>query len=155
MTETHAHRRTPAGRARATLRNRRQYLIFGLAMGGLWLLNLDKPLPEHALQMLAVMTVLTLIQILLDRHHRHGAPAPRGTYARLIGGKIMLLAVAVGSEWLLAPVTDRSNAIVAALLVVLATALGPHLDGRSAKTNPPGTPPGLPLPEPKTHAARH
>jgi hypothetical protein len=46
---------------------------------------------------------------------------------------LVAVAVAVGAEWLLDPVTPRSNGIVAAGLVVLVTALGPLLD--SCATN--------------------
>jgi hypothetical protein len=50
-----------------------QYLIVGLAIGGLWLLNRDKSLLYHAVQMLAVMSVLTGLQIWFRR--RPGRPA--------------------------------------------------------------------------------
>jgi hypothetical protein len=66
------------------------------------------------------------------RRHGGGAPASAGAYAlllgRLLGAKLVLVAVAVAAEWLLAPMTSRSNGIVAAGLVVLVTALGPVVD---------------------------
>jgi hypothetical protein len=74
------------------------------------------------------MSVLTGLQIVIDGHHG-GTPA----YARLISAKLALVAVAVGAEWLLAPVTSRSNTIVAAGLVVLITAAGPALDRLAAR----------------------
>jgi len=114
--------------ARAAQQPRSHYLIAGLAVAGLWLLNGDKSLLYHAVQMLIVMSVLTGLQIVIDRHHG-GTPA----YARLIGAKLALVAVAVGAEWLLAPVTSRSNTIVAAGLVVLITAAGPALDRLAAR----------------------
>ena len=97
-------------------------------MAGLWLLNGGKSLLYHAVRMLIVMTVLTGLQIVLDRRHG-GTPA----YVRLISAKLVLVAVAVGAEWLLAPVTSRSNTIVAAGLVVLITAAGPALDRLAAR----------------------
>jgi hypothetical protein len=128
MTEIHKRRRLPERMARAAKQPRSHYLIAGLAVGGLWLLNGDKSLLYHAVQMLAVMSVLTVLQIVLDRRHG-GTPA----YARLIGAKLGLVAVAVGAEWLLAPVTSRSNTIVAVGLVVLITAVGPVLDRIAAR----------------------
>src|SRR5205809_6394208 len=110
-------RRLLARVARAAKQPHGHYLIVGLAVGGLWLLNGDKSLLYHAVQMLIVMSVLTGLQIVLERRHG-GTPA----YIRLIGAKLALVAVAVGAEWLLAPVTSRSNTIVAAGLVVLITA---------------------------------
>ena len=104
------------------------YLIAGLAVAGLWLLNGGKSLLYHAVQMLVVMSVLTLLQIVADR--RHGKlPA----YIRLISAKLVLVAVAVGAGWLLGPVTSQSNAIVATGLVVLITAAGPALDRLAAR----------------------
>jgi hypothetical protein len=73
--------------------------------------------------MLIVMSVLTGLQIVADLHHGK-TPA----YIRLFSAKLVLVAVAVGAEWLLAPVTSESNTIVAAGLVVLITAAGPALD---------------------------
>ena len=128
MTDIHERRRLRARMARAAKQPRSHYLIAGLAVGGLWLLNGDKSLLYHAVQMLIVMSVLTGLQIVIDRHHG-GTPA----YARLIGAKLVLVAVAVGAEWLLAPVTSRSNTIVAAGLVVLITAAGPALDRLAAR----------------------
>lgn len=121
-------RRLSARAARAAKRPRGHYLIAGLAVAGLWLLNGDKSALYHAVQMLIVMSVLTGLQIVLDR--RHGGRAP---YIRLISAKLVLVAVAAGAEWLLAPVTSYSNAIVAAGLVVLVTATGPALDRLAAR----------------------
>jgi cyanate permease len=45
----------------------------------------------------------------------------------------VLVALAVGTGWLLTRETSRSNAIVAAGLVVLITAVGPVLDRIAAK----------------------
>ena len=129
MTEIHERlRRLSARTARAAKRPRSHYLIAGLAVAGLWLLNGDKSLLNHAVQMLIVMSVLTGLQIVLDRR-RSVAPA----YVRLISAKLVLVAVAVGAQWLLAPVTSESNTIVAAGLVVLITAAGPALDRLAAR----------------------
>src|SRR5215470_4694324 len=129
MTAVHERlRRLPARAARAAKKPRSHYLIAGLAVAGLWLLNGDKSLLYHAVQMLIVMTVLTGLQIVLDRRHG-GTPA----YARLISAKLVLVAVAVGAGGLLAPVTSQSNIIVAAGLVVLITAAGPALDRLAAR----------------------
>jgi hypothetical protein len=114
--------------ARAARQPRSHYLIAGLAVAGLWLLNGDKSLLYHAVQMLIVMSVLTGLQIVLDRHHGETPP-----YVRLISAKLVLIAVAVGAEWLLAPVTSSSNTIVAVGLVVLITAAGPALDRLAAR----------------------
>src|SRR5215472_11368745 len=134
MTGVHERlRRLLARTARAAKKPRSHYLIAGLAVAGLWLLNGDKSLLYHAVQMLIVMSVLTGIQIVLDR--RHGkTPA----YARLISAKLVLVAVAVAAEWLLAPVTAESNTIVAVGLVVLITAAGPALDRLAAAGAGPG-----------------
>ena len=129
MTEIHERRRRRWARmARAAQQPRTHYLIVGLAVAGLWLLNGDKSLLYHAVQMLIVMSVLTGLQIVLDRHHGK-TPA----YIRLISAKLVLVAAAVGAEWLLAPVTSESNTIVAAGLVVLITAAGPALDRLAAR----------------------
>ena len=129
MTEIHERpRRLSARMARAAKQPHTHYLIVGLAVGGLWLLNGDKSLLYHAVQMLIVMSVLTGLQIVLDR--RHGVPPP---YIRLIGAKIVLVAVAVAAGWLLARVTSQSNIIVAVGLVVLITAAGPALDRLAAR----------------------
>ena len=128
MTDIHQRRQLRARTARAARQPRGHYLIAGLAVGGLWLLNEDKSLLYHAVQMLIVMSVLTGLQVVLDR--RHGA-AP--AYARLIIAKLVLVAAAVSAEWLLAPVTSRSNIIVAAGSVVLVTAAGPALDRLAAR----------------------
>jgi hypothetical protein len=106
----------------------------------LWLLNRDKSLLDHALQMLAVMSVLIVLQIVLRRRGGEAPASPRA-YARLIGAKLVLVALAVGAEWLLAPVAPRSNAIVAAGLVALVTALGPILDRRATNQATPATGP--------------
>jgi hypothetical protein len=121
-------RRRWARMARAARQPRSHYLIAGLAVAGLWLLNGDKSLLYHAVQMLIVMSVLTGLQIVLDRHHGETPP-----YVRLISAKLVLIAVAVGAEWLLAPVTSSSNTIVAVGLVVLITAAGPALDRLAAR----------------------
>jgi hypothetical protein len=129
-------RRSPAHAAHVPKQPRSYYLITGLAVGALWLLNRDKSLLYHAAQMTAVMSALTGVQIVLGqimlRRRGGGAPASAGAYARLLGrllgAKLVLVAVAVAAEWLLAPMTPRSNGIVAAGLVVLVTALGPVAD---------------------------
>ena len=129
MTDTHERlRRLSARTARAAKQPRGHYLIAGLAVAGLWLLNGDKSLLYHAVQMLIVMSVLTGLQIVVDRHHGV-TPA----YLRLISAKLVLVAVAVGAEWLLARVTSWSNTIVAVGLVVLITAVGPALDRLAAR----------------------
>src|SRR5215469_5408555 len=129
MTEIHERfRRLLARTARAAKQPRGHYLIAGLAVGGLWLLNGDKSLLYHAVQMLIVMSVLTGLQVVIDRR-RGETPA----YVRLISAKLVLVAVAVGAGWLLALVTSGSNTIVAAGLVVLITAAGPALDHLAAR----------------------
>ena len=129
MTGIHERlRRLPARAARAAKQPRSHYLIAGLAVAGLWLLNGGKSLLYHAVQMLIVMSVLTGLQIVLDRRHGE-TPA----YVRLISAKLVLVAVAVGAQWLLTPVTTVSSTIVAAGLVVLITAAGPALDRLAAR----------------------
>jgi hypothetical protein len=145
MTQTREpRRRPPTHTARAAKQSRSHYLIAGLAIGGLWLLNRDKSLLYHAVQMLAVMSVLTVLQIVL-RRRSGGAPAPPSAYARLfgrlLGAKLVLIAAGVGAEWLLAPITPRSNAIVAAVLVFLVTAFGPAVDRRATNQATPATGP--------------
>jgi hypothetical protein len=103
-------------------------LIIGLVLGGLWILNRDKSLLFHAVQMLVVMSLFTGLQIVL--RHRAGEVLP---YIRLVVPKLVLVALAVGAEWLLGSVTSSSNAIVAVGLVVVVTALGPVLDRVAAK----------------------
>lgn len=103
--------------------SRTHYLIVGLAIGGLWVLNRDKSLLFHAVQMLAVMSALTALQIVLRR--RAGQRPP---YVRLVVAKLGLVGLAVGVQWLLTPETTESNTIVAAGLVVVVTAVGPVLD---------------------------
>jgi len=129
MTDIHERlRRLSARTARAAKQPHAHYLIAGLAVAGLWLLNGDKSLLYHAVQMLIVMSALTGLQIVLGRRHGE-TPA----YIRLISAKLVLVAVAVGAEWLLARVTSWSNTIVAAGLVVLITAAGPALDRLAAR----------------------
>jgi hypothetical protein len=159
-----SRRRPPAHAARVPKQPRSAYLITGLVLGGLWLLNRDKSLLYHAAQMTSLMSVLTVTQIVLGQivlRRRGGAPASPGAYARLfgrlLGPKLALVAVGVGAEWLLAPMTPRSNAIVAAGLAVLVTALGPVVDrGATSQATPAtgsdqvslapgGVPPGPPF----------
>ena len=121
-------RRLRARTARAAKGPTGRYLIAGLAVAGLWLLNEDKSLLYHAVQMLIVMSALTGLEIVIQRRHG-GAPA----YIRLISAKLVLIAVAVGAEWLLAPVTSQSNTVVAVGLVVLITGVGPALDRLAAR----------------------
>lgn len=116
-------------------RTRVRYLIVGLVMGVLWWLNRDQPLLTHALQMLGVMAVVTVLQILVRR--RRGQ---RIEYLRLIGTKLLLLGVAVGAQWLLTPVLPRASLVVAGILPVLAAALGPRLEETT------GRPHGAPQP---------
>src|ERR1700751_185851 len=99
MSDSHERlHRLAARTARAARQPRGHYLIAGLAGAGLWLLNEDKSLLYHAVQMLIVMSVLTGLQIVADR--RHGkAPA----YVRLISAKLVLVAVAVGAVRLVVP----------------------------------------------------
>jgi hypothetical protein len=125
------------------------YLLVGLALAGLWLLSRDKSLLFHAVQVLAVMSVLTGLQIVLRL--RAGQTPP---YTRLIVAKLVLIALAVGGEWLLASVTSRSNAIVAVGLVVLITALGPVLDRLAASRARSRRGPDQTLPFPGTGASR-
>ena len=103
--------------------SRAHYLLIGLVLGGLWLLSGGRSLLFHTAQMLAVMSAMTGLQIVLRR--RAGQVVP---YVRLAVPKLALVGLAVGGEWLLALVTDRSNAIVAGSLVVLVAAVGPKLD---------------------------
>ena len=144
--------RKPTQAVRTTEYSHTHYLIVGLALAGLWLLSRDRSLLFHAVQMLVVMSVLTGLQIVLRR--RAGQVPP---YIRLIVAKLVLVALAVGFEALLAPDTSRSNAIVAAFLVVLVTALGPRLDRIAAnraraRRNPPQSHPSQSpgIPEPGT-----
>jgi hypothetical protein len=87
---------------------------------------------------------IVLGQIAL-RRRGGGAPASPSAYARLFGRllspKLALVAVGVGAEWLLAPMTPRSNAIVAGGLAVLVTALGPVVDRRATNQATPATGP--------------
>jgi hypothetical protein len=114
-------------RRRSPQFSHRHYLLVGLALAGLWLLSCDKSLLFHAVQMLAVMGALTVLQIVL-RLRADEAPA----YTRLIVAKLVLIGLAVGGEWLLAPETGQSNTIIAIGLVVLVTVLGPVLDRLAA-----------------------
>jgi hypothetical protein len=118
----------PARTARTAQYSHAHYLVIGLVLGGLWVLNRDKSLLFHAVQMLVVMSLFTGVQIVLRR--RAGELLP---YVRLVVPKLALVALAVGAEWLLASVTSRSNAIVAVGLVVVVTAVGPLLDRVAAK----------------------
>jgi len=115
--------RQPARTGKPTEYSRTHYLLVGLALAGLWLLSRDRSLLFHAVQMLAVMGVLTGLQIVL---RRRAGQVP--THVRLVVPKLVLVALAVGFEWLLKPETSRANAVVAVFLVVLVTALGPILD---------------------------
>src|SRR5262249_45102668 len=123
MTEIHERlRRLLARMARAAKQPRSHYLIAGLAVAGLWLLNGDKSLLYHAVQIGIVRRGWPGVE--------SGLARPRGeppAYIRLISAKLVLVAVAVGAQWLLAPVTSASSTIVAAGLVVLITAAGPAL----------------------------
>src|SRR5204862_5700480 len=67
MARTHEPRRPPTRAARVPKQPRSSYLITGLALGGLWLLNRDKSLLYHAVQMTALMSVLTAVQIVLGQ----------------------------------------------------------------------------------------
>jgi hypothetical protein len=136
--------RRPTHAAQTAQYSHAHYLIIGLVLGGLWILNRDKSLLFHAVQMLVVMSLFTGVQIVLRRRAREVLP-----YTRLVVPKLVLVALAVGAEWLLASVTSRSNAIVAVGLVVLVTALGPVLDRlaarRAAAARAPGqAPPPVP-----------
>src|SRR2546430_11646307 len=105
MTEIHKHRgRLRARMARAAKQPRSHYLIAGLAVAGLWLLNGDKSVLYHAVQMLAVMSVLTGLQIVIDRHHGETPP-----HVRLISAQLVLVAVAVRAGLPLGPVTAQSH----------------------------------------------
>jgi hypothetical protein len=55
-------RRSPAHAAHVPKQPRSYYLITGLAVGALWLLNRDKSLVYHAVQMTAVMSALTVVR---------------------------------------------------------------------------------------------
>jgi hypothetical protein len=132
--------------AQAAKQARSHYLIAGLAIGGLSLLNRDKSLLYHALQMLAVMSVLTVLQIVLRRRGDE-APASPSAYARLIGAKLVLVALAVGAEWLLAPVTPRSNAIVAAAWSSWSRQSDQCWTDAPAPSTPGDVPPGPPFTE--------
>jgi hypothetical protein len=118
-----ARLRQPARTGKPTEYSRTHYLLVGLALAGLWLLSRDRSLLFHAVQMLVVMGLLTGLQIVL---RRRAGQVP--TYVRLIVSKLVLVALAVGFEWLLAPETSRANTVVAVFLVVVVTALGPILD---------------------------
>jgi hypothetical protein len=120
--------RRPTHTAQTAQYSHTHYLIIGLVLGGLWILNRDKSLLFHAVQMLVVMSLFTGVQIVLRR--RAGEVLP---YIRLVVPKLVLVALAVGAEWLLASVTSRSNAIVGVGLVVVVTAVGPVLDRVAAK----------------------
>lgn len=125
---TEMRRRPPTHPVRVVQYSHTHYLIVGLALATLWVLSRDRSLLFHAVQMLGLMSVLTALQIVLRR--RAGmVPA----YFRLIAAKLVLVALAVGAGWLLARETSRSNAIVAAGLVVLITVVGPLLDRVAAR----------------------
>jgi hypothetical protein len=149
MAQTRESRlRPPTHMAQAARNAHSHYLIVGLAIGGLWLLNRESLL-YHAVQMLAVMSVLTVLQIVLRRHAGKKVP-----YVRLIAPKLVLVGLAVGGEWLVAPVTSRSNGIVAAGLVVVVTVLGPVLDRLAAKRATPANEPTRPTSDPPACAAQ-
>jgi hypothetical protein len=128
MAQPRESRLRPKRTARTAQYSHTHYLIIGLVLGGLWILNRDKSLLFHAVQMLVVMSFFTGVQIVLRRHAGEVLP-----YIRLVVPKLVLVALAVGTEWLLRSLTSRSNAIVAVGLVVLITAVGPVLDRVAAK----------------------
>jgi hypothetical protein len=142
-----ARLRRPTHAAQTAQYSHTHYLLIGLVLGGLWILNRDKSLLFHAVQMLVVMSLFTGVQIVLRR--RAGEVLP---YTRLVVPKLVLVALAVGAEWLLASATSRSNAIVAVGLVVLVTALGPVLDRLAAKRATAASAPG---PAPLLSQNRH
>jgi hypothetical protein len=85
MAQTREPRRPPTHTAPAAKQSRSHYLITGLAIAALWLLNRDKSLLYHAVQMTAVMSVLTVLQIVLRRRSggapAHPAPTPASSPA--------------------------------------------------------------------------
>jgi hypothetical protein len=129
----HAQRSTAKKTTMSPRQTRKRYLITGAAVGGLWFLNRDLPLWEHAVQMLIIMTMLTVLQAVLSR--RHGAPpAPASAYVRMLGLKWALIALAVVASWALRQRVSHTDTIVAVGLAVLMTVLGPFLDDRAART---------------------
>lgn len=111
------------------MKTRSRYLILGVILGLFWYVNGAQPLWQHALRMLLIMAgVLIVLELLARRRHRGGGDRPHIAHGRIIAAKLVLLAVAVGAEWLLDLYTSRADLIVAIGLAVVVAVAGPPLE---------------------------
>ncbi|MFJ3695521.1 hypothetical protein ACIPW9_15595 [Streptomyces sp. NPDC090052] len=100
MTRTHAHRQGPSPRAIRVV-----FILTGLYFGWRWAAGGHGPAWQHALQVLATMLIaMTLVQSIrwwrTRRGKRQGA-MNRFPWRNLILFKLLLVALALGAEYLL------------------------------------------------------
>src|SRR5262249_22928604 len=104
MTEIHERlRRLSARTARAAHGPRSHYLLAVGGGAGWWSSRGDRSFLSPPAQILSVMRVLPGPKMVPTPH-----PGETPAYIRLISAKLVLVAVAVGAQWLLAPVTSES-----------------------------------------------
>lgn len=111
-------------------------------MGFLWAAHAAEPAWEHALRTLLVMlAVLPCVALLLRRRRsRSGVRLPRLRHRNVVAAKIILVAGALGAEWLLTGVTDRASRYVAIGITLVVALLGPHLSRFFVEQPVAGTP---------------
>jgi hypothetical protein len=129
-------------------RARIRYVLLGLVVGGIWLLNSDQPLWLHALRMLAILLVVPAVagRLLAAAARRRGQEmAETISIGRLVAIKFGLVIVALVVTGLLGDrVADLDLYVAASLALTLAlggpaihhrllvkTAATPHANARA------------------------
>lgn len=107
----------------------RLYLVAGLVMGGIWAWNHGAPLWEHAAKLLVVLFVGAPLLHLARGRRAARRPARRLqlSFVRLAAAKVALVALALGTSWLLEGSMAHPDLAVAAGLTTVITLLGPFL----------------------------
>jgi hypothetical protein len=108
-------------------RTRVGYLVAGVALGALWLVNGGRSVWEHALRLLVLVLVVATVLELLRRRRGGARTGSRRAYVRLLTAKLALIGLAFAAEALLAhwSVLGAAGAEdVVALALALAVAVG-------------------------------
>ncbi|MET7622502.1 hypothetical protein [Streptomyces sp. NPDC005408] len=130
MTSTHrtavAVPRTTAGPSRQA---RKLYLVIGVVLALIWAARAEDPPWQHALRTLGLMLVILPAATLLLRRKqaRTGIQLPELRHLNIFAAKFLLVAAALGAEWLLQSHTQKAAHYVAIGIAVVVALVGPRL----------------------------
>jgi hypothetical protein len=116
-----------------------RYLALGLLMGGIWAWNGSTPLWVHAVKLVGLMAIVTMLVRLVRQRRaaRAGIRAkPQLSVPRVLAVKASLVLAAMIVSWLLDGRVSHAYLVVATGLLVVVALLGPRLHPRLLAERP-------------------